>query len=877
MIMVDLSLSEAYKKGLLKFRKDKSQTSSDFSLELSSIYSNAKELSYLLDSTHVPNQIEKIIQKLKISLQGQGKSSIFVIDSNFGGGKTHSLVTICESVRKECKLPIIIIDGHKTNFNTIWGVFSEHINSVNLKVELLNYDTKKEVPPHKLIKQLAEDFSLLVIDEFPVYLKKCSAIKSGGTNLAEINLAFLHSLLVEVQQHGKKGVVLSLPGEELSYMQETKQILEKLKSIIYRQGEITESTRQIDVIPILQKRFFEQINIEDETSSYLSSFFNTFEFDSKHDIPVQMTQDVIKTSYPFHVGFQVVLWNNLSKYYNFQQIRGVLRVINIFFQSKPQMEAFIWIIGDLPIEKDLFDEVFSKLEFYELGKCFKEDIDQLPKNLHKIARTVVISTLNNSKGISRNLLIWLLINGIITKTGLIDLIDQFMTLSLYAHKEGDYYYYSTAPSLYRLIQIDSVKITQKEVINYTKTVLRNIIGGNLFQLHIFKLGTISKEKINLVIPSDSSEINLESNPLRNIVYELELDLNNFHLLLNEVRKLMSVMRYLERSDLQEIEKHEPERIKSFILEQIKYQFSLSYPHIKYYYKGRLEKANILYNIDNNSFENLFYRQLIDNHILIDSLSPEYILDTFNQEIMNIEELHNFFLRDTTLRPVSRKEVIIEMLKKGIENRQWVIIGNKTIIAEENFKENSYDIIITHNPGRDKNLGNITNMDEFTFEDFKTLYLIPEPIIKSFEENKPKLGEIDTIYIKGSEITKYLNRKLVDYSYSVKTSDFKILDNVYTSLSKLRLNYSTALAEFKIQCKNGNEMIFSLVRNQSTIEELHGLIKNIHSIFPQLHQCSEYFMSLVISDFREDGLLSLKFGNALQAIHKYDGELFLTFQ
>lgn len=881
--MEDLSLDSIRSAKWLKIKADHELQVSSFALEITdylSDYTPERGIEFQ-ENTYITPQLQRISKAVQSSLQESKKDSVFIFDAEFGGGKTHNLLAILESSQKHLDKPAVIIDGHKISKQTLWGEIAEKLPNEDLKISLKKYEKDLEVPPYDLIKEIVEEFSLLLVDEFPVYLKKTQSKMVGNTSLSELTIAFFHTLLVEINRQRGKIAILSLPGEEASYIRETQQLQEKIKSIVYRQGEISQATREQDILPIIQKRLIPHIKKETIPFDQLAVEFQTLQkLNSLNTSTFQLTSETLQTFYPFHPAFISILWKNLSRSPNFQQLRGMLRLISKFTTQDPSLQGLLWTLGDLQIEDELFDEIFPKLELYELGKCFQEDIAQLPSHLHYLARTVVLASIN-SDGIHRDQLLWTSFNGTKSLNKILEDLSELETLSLYLQRTKDQFHYGTEPSLYRIIIQEANDIDRKTADGVHNQLVHQIFGNDVFELHIGELKSLSKQRLNIFVQhyNDMTPLSehFKSVTHRNILFGLQsTNAPEYYSLLQQVEILNRMND--KTSSWKKSQKQQYERINEFIRLQLKLQFAAVYSHLCYYQKGELQTFNLPSTQieDISNFSGFIYKELEQNHIIISEMTPQYIFDTFDEEIMNIQELYLFFLRDTSIRALGGANVLRNCLLAGVEQQLWVLATSKQEPTVQNLSTIGKLILYT-NDDRFAKFGSILIPEEFPEEFSGNLYLIPRKLLLEVLSDIPKLGEADTVFLESSQITKYLKKQIIDYSLSVKAPSKQLLTDLQNTVSKLKLSYGLAQADLKVSLKHEKDTIFTVAWNETSINALYTLVQQLMGVFPLVEKFTDVELELVISEFQENSEINLKFCQAMNDLHKHKGDLFLTLK
>ena len=221
---------------------------------------------------------------------GTGKAKpLMVIDTTFGGGKTHTLVALYHLYQNSWKLKdnekiielleekelkkipevsMVAIDGRnlsgiESEVKTIWGEIGRQLNCYE---KLKEFDERMQRPTAKVLTEIFESQKkpvLILFNELVNYLKDSEGIKVGDTNLSEITISFLHNITEAISNTEKAMMILTLPGNEPAYKREAELLeiyKESVRSIIAREGAFVVPLRKEDVYRIVKKRLFEHID-----------------------------------------------------------------------------------------------------------------------------------------------------------------------------------------------------------------------------------------------------------------------------------------------------------------------------------------------------------------------------------------------------------------------------------------------------------------------------------------------------------------------------------------------------------------------------------------------------------------------------------------
>lgn len=321
------------------------------------IYNNPEKYFKL---THFTNNIKNIFGDALERLSEGGARPLLVIDTTFGGGKTHTLVGLYHLFQhsREAKentaikrimddvgiseipsISLVAIDGHNVSSvkksgsaRTIWGHIGKQLGCYEL---IESFDQELRKPDSDTISDMLKSTGkpvLIMIDELVNHLKDSQAEVVGGTNLAEITISFFHTLTDVIVNSENAMLVVTLPGAEASYQKESEMLEEyktKVKDIAGREASFTVPMEKSEIYEVIKKRLFENV---DETharqvAETLQKFYASHSDQFPEDVTKPQYYEKIVKSYPFHPSLIDILYERVATITDFQKTRGVLRLL----------------------------------------------------------------------------------------------------------------------------------------------------------------------------------------------------------------------------------------------------------------------------------------------------------------------------------------------------------------------------------------------------------------------------------------------------------------------------------------------------------------------------------------------------------------------
>ncbi len=331
-------------------------------------YSDAEEF---FKRTYLTKSIEELIEDVADSLRsGIRGGGIFLLTSLFGGGKTHTLITLYHAFNNpdgilsdelaasvaEVRPFIIVMDAsraslvphpdepYKTeNFTirTIWGMLAHRLGAY-AKIKHLDSE-KAPAPETDLLKDIlseAKEPVLILLDEIVHYVFNMH--KSRLKDYGEKVLLFLDYLARAVESTPNIALVASVQaeyrivdGQKLLFEEDIfRGYAFKILNVLSR-----ESTRLVtpvapdDVIKVLQRRIFKKVP-EEETFRARDRIYKIYRenpelFGVESDwqfSPESGKTATARDTYPFHPKYVEVLQEFVTRNRDLQKTRDAIRI-----------------------------------------------------------------------------------------------------------------------------------------------------------------------------------------------------------------------------------------------------------------------------------------------------------------------------------------------------------------------------------------------------------------------------------------------------------------------------------------------------------------------------------------------------------------------
>lgn len=343
---------------------------SDFAADLSqvlrgdapAIYADAAEF---FRNTYPTRGLQNLMSNVCRRLSGVGgeAASIFRLDTQYGGGKTHGLIALAHAaagMRGVQNAPEFIetgllpkrhvrigaFDGENADpangrsmgdgirALTPWGELAYALAGAEGYERVRRSDESRTSPGADTLRELfGGEPALILLDELPVYLRKVRQIPGAADQLT----AFLTSLFKAIESSPGAALVYTLAlGAEGraadAYANEHQFIAERVaevESVSARKATLLNPTEDDEAIHVLRRRLFRRID-EAGAKPVIDAYRDVWRHNGDalaSQAARPSTVDELRDGYPFHPEVLETLTSKTATLGNFQRVRGMLRLL----------------------------------------------------------------------------------------------------------------------------------------------------------------------------------------------------------------------------------------------------------------------------------------------------------------------------------------------------------------------------------------------------------------------------------------------------------------------------------------------------------------------------------------------------------------------
>jgi hypothetical protein len=479
--------------------------------------------SLFMKKTYLTKGLENLIINVTKRLSGKEHGdSVIHLETPFGGGKTHALLTLYHIIKNGNKikhldnfksLNIEVPDAKIAVFvgthadpikgKTPWGEIANQLGNYGI---IKDHDEKRVAPGKERLHEILDQAgpTLILMDEVLEYIVKANKAEKDKKETLGQTLAFLQEITEAVASSKKHVLVITLPSSILEqYDESAEKALAQLRKVSGRVESIYHPVEGTDIYEIIRKRLFDDLGDTATHKKVADWYLNTYQ-KLGNDVPAEVREvsyrDKIIKAYPFHPELIDALHEKWGSIPTFQRTRGVLRLLAEITSEvyKKRSAGTLIHSSDVTLSKSSICREFVKHIGNEFESVIAADVSgegsnapQIDKKMgseyekHSIAQGLATSIFINSfsggerKGITLNRLRTSIIKETIPSPIVGDAIKKLEEELYFLHTEGNLYSFKNQPNLNRVI-VDKEEIISDQMINVAlKDYITKMTRGDL--------------------------------------------------------------------------------------------------------------------------------------------------------------------------------------------------------------------------------------------------------------------------------------------------------------------------------------------------------------------------------------------------------------
>lgn len=526
---------------------------SDFAADLTQVVNGTAPDEYrspeaFYERTYVTEGMKQLLVTVAQRLNGRGGDPVVELKTNFGGGKTHTLLAVYHMATYEGSTAnlqgmsdvlsaaqvesvpharVAVIDGNALapnqplkqgglSIRTLWGNLAWQLLGPEGYAKVADSDAAGTSPGKGILESLLKDAGpcVVLMDELVSYYRQFGSggALAGGTY--ESNISFAQALTEAVKSAPQAMMLVSLPSSDTEAAGTFgRTALVTLEKTFGRVNAIWRPVTAEEGFEIVKRRLFEKIEdtaAVEETCQEFASYYH----EKRDSLPPYIQEgiwtDRMRQCYPIHPEVFIRLYEDWSTLPNFQKTRGVLQYMAIVINSQ-------WKTGSdepliMPASIPLCDTAVANKSTQFLpngwGVIIDREIDGVESQpvridvsdphlgaIHaavRVARTIFIGSAASTaeqtvRGIARK---QILLGCAIPGQELSfyeDALHKMRERLQYLFSSDDRYWYDTRPNLTRTMNEYKGRIKQKDVREALEMALKNKWGSPscIAGLHVF--------------------------------------------------------------------------------------------------------------------------------------------------------------------------------------------------------------------------------------------------------------------------------------------------------------------------------------------------------------------------------------------------------
>ncbi|MDE0525348.1 MAG: DUF499 domain-containing protein [Thaumarchaeota archaeon] len=514
-----------------------------FAVELHDVLSGNADPVYqdprkFLDNTYLTSQMQNILSDTLNRLEHSRGMPCIIIDTGFGGGKTHTLMLLYhvlsnpgigfEYIKKHSldrtlglsrisSVRVAAIDCRDVKKNTLWGEIADRLDTYDAVRE--HDESPRAISNMDAIKGFFDEPTILMIDELPHYLSETLGEKIGDTTKSKLTESFLYKLISAASSSKNSVLVLTLTENQQLYKDTVDGIKSRLsdytideamgglKETLSRQTSIRNPVQKEEIYDVLRHRLVKSIDTK-ALGEIVREYVDYYTQEGL--ITDSQFHERLMRSYPMHPDFIDTLYERVSTISQFNQTRGTLRflalVLNDVYAAKK--DCTLVGSGDVNLESsEIVNEVTSKIGRNEYRKIIDTDCvghaqeldrDKPVKVIEPVARTIYLHSLhetpNRKSGITPNQ-IKLAVGKPGLDTSIIEsaLHENIKTRFWYVQETNGQFYFVDAVNENAIIAEYAKQIGRPEVDEQIRSALEKLASGTSFRPIVWDADSVSDD------------------------------------------------------------------------------------------------------------------------------------------------------------------------------------------------------------------------------------------------------------------------------------------------------------------------------------------------------------------------------------------------
>lgn len=462
--------------------------------------------------TYLTSGLRDLLVGAARRLSGGGGDPVIELQTNFGGGKTHSMIALYhlasgvpvgelvgigealaeEDIRLPGGVARAVLVGQKISpaapetvedgvtLHTLWGRLAYQLGGRD-GYEMVRTDDEAGTNPGKALNALFNRFgpAVVLIDEWVAYARQLrdEAPRLAGGDF-DTQFTFAQTLTEAAAAASNVVVLISIPASDIEVGGDRgRKALDKLKNVVTRQAKQWQPASPDESFEIVRRRLFDPITpdaarVRDGVILAFSEMYRQARGEFPAGTSEKTYHDRMERSYPIHPELFDRLFGDWSALDKFQRTRGVLRLMALAVSQLWQRgdQSLLIMPGTLPMDSGALVSELRKYLEEGWDPVIKSDVDgenALPlrldnENKHfgqlsatrRAARTVYMGSAARPDAAARGVDVKSVVLGCAQPgeppAQFADALRRLSGVATHLYVDGSQYWYSLQPNVTRL-------------------------------------------------------------------------------------------------------------------------------------------------------------------------------------------------------------------------------------------------------------------------------------------------------------------------------------------------------------------------------------------------------------------------------------------
>jgi predicted AAA+ superfamily ATPase len=524
----------------------------EFAADLNQVYRGEGEPEYrdpqeFYARTFITEGMRALLVDALRRLAGSGGDPVVELQTNLGGGKTHSMLALYHlfsgepvsslpgvepllheagasqpgSVRRAVLVGQALSPGIErakpdgTVTRTLWGEMAWQLLGAQGFSYVADADREGVSPGSDVLVALFRTAgpSLILIDEWVSFLRQLYHVSHLPAGSFDANLTFAQALTEAARAVDHTLVVASLPASDIEIGGEGgRAALERLRNTFSRVAETWRPASTEEGFEIVRRRLFQPMPREafPNRDAVIRAFSEVYRTQSQ-EFPSEAREGEyerrMRAAYPIHPELFARLYGDWSQLDKFQRTRGVLRLMAAVIHAlwERQDGSLLILPATIPIDEPAVQNELTHYLDDPWIPVIETDVDgpnSLPLRLdrenpnlgrfsaaRRVARTIYLGSAPKSgtanRGIDeRNVKLGCVQPGESVAT-FGDALRRLTDGATHLYVDGSRYWYSTQPSVSRLAEDRAAQVDRDTVLEHIEKLLRaSTARGDFARVHV---------------------------------------------------------------------------------------------------------------------------------------------------------------------------------------------------------------------------------------------------------------------------------------------------------------------------------------------------------------------------------------------------------